>query len=491
MGESALRSQTDISIKNSIHQLIQGPWMDRVLIALVLLALFATPLQIIRLATNLGEPLRITIASLFAIFSTVLILYFSASIVAKTSTVFEWVSSKPLWFLAIIGLLFRIVWIITFPTQPSSDGGTYLDLAQSMAETSIYSTANTRAYWPVGYPLFLTPWQILFPSNPINFLLPNLILFLICFLGTARLAEHLAGPNAGKFAAALISIWPNLIFNTATPEKEMLVLSILPWAMLLIIRTLDNERSAFSLIGAGLLLGAATLVQPSLQFLVPVGILLLVLTANSPTNGGWKAFLLLLGAALIITPWSVRNYNIFDSFVLVSTNGGDNLYRANNPLATGGYVAKGEIDLSDMGEIEQDQMGRRLAVEWIKSNPADFSKLVIEKQIRFMGDDSVGVYNALKVGKASDNPGLYAMLKAIANGWWILMWGLLAALAIRINRTGTRLPLFSRAPLWLWLYLFALHSIFESAGKYHVPMVWVPCVLIAVYLSSLQTRPVR
>jgi 4-amino-4-deoxy-L-arabinose transferase-like glycosyltransferase len=310
-------------------------------------------------------------------------------------------------------------------------------------------------------------------------------------LGIARFAEHLAGPNAGKLAAALISIWPNLIFNTATPEKEMLVLALLPWAMLLIIRTLDNGRSALPLIGAGLLLGAATLVQPSLQFLIPVGILLLVLTANSLTNGGWKAFLLLLGAALIITPWSVRNYTIFDSFVLVSTNGGDNLYRANNPLATGGYVAKGEIDLSDMGEIEQDQMGRRLAVEWIKSNPADFSKLVIEKQIRFMGDDSVGVYNALKVGKASDNPGLYAMLKAIANGWWILMWGLLAALAIRINRTGTRLPLFSRAPLWLWLYLFALHSIFESAGKYHVPMVWVPCVLIAVYLSSLQTRPVR
>jgi hypothetical protein len=52
-----------------------------------------------------------------------------------------------------------------------------------------------------------------------------------------------------------------------------------------------------------------------------------------------------LAMAAVIAPWSMRNYSILKEFVVISTNGGDVFYRANNPLATGGYVQRGEKDL--------------------------------------------------------------------------------------------------------------------------------------------------
>ena len=37
--------------------------------------------------------------------------------------------------------------------------------------------------------------------------------------------------------------------------------------------------------------------------------------------------------------------------------------------------------------------------------------------MRFMGDDAQGVYATLKVGQASEDTLLYAMFKAMENGW--------------------------------------------------------------------------
>jgi hypothetical protein len=70
---------------------------------------------------------------------------------------------------------------------------------------------------------------------------------------------------------------------------------------------------------------------------------------------------------------------------------------------------------------------------------------------------------------------------------WLALVGALARTA------PTALPAASlwRATLWLWLYLFAIHSVFESAGKYHVPVLWVPCVLLAVLLAALPRQAGR
>ena len=233
------------------------------------------------------------------------------------------------------GLALRLIWVGAFPASPSSDGATYLGLAERLLNEGCYETSGTRAYWPPGYPFFLTPWLWAF-SPKLAVILSQLALYLAGAFGCYKLAQTLSGDQAGRLAALLFSVWPNLIALTGTPEKEALVLAILPWVCIGVVRPHILPMAL-----AGLALGFATLVQPSLQFL------LIAFAVLIPMLHGWRklhgAILLVVCAAAVIAPWTLRNYQQFGQFVLVSTNGGDNFYRANNPLADGGYTKLEDI----------------------------------------------------------------------------------------------------------------------------------------------------
>jgi hypothetical protein len=470
--------------QSSFLHLIAGRWLDAVLALLATFALLATPLQALRLTTQLPTALSFAISCAFACTCLGLIARHSVSLADSLRRISISLSRPPLWSIALLGLALRVIWIALFPAEAASDGKVYLDLGLRLSEGQEYENAGTRAYWPIGYALFLAAWLKLPIDSTYAYLLANLFSYLLGVFGVAFLARTLAGDQAARIAALLFAIWPNLIFNSATPEKEMLVLALLPWATAFLLGSTHDNASRWLTLPAGLLMGAATLVQPSLQFIPLVGAVFLLGIGGVSGRRLASAALLIASAALVIAPWSIRNYQLFDQFVLVSTNGGDVLYRANNPIATGGYQPRGEIDLSQLDEIERDKLGRRYAFEWIRTNPAAFAALVAEKQVLFMGDDAVGVYTTLKVGKASTDGRLYALLKAASNAWWLLVWACLLAFSLASLRRPRLMPALGRAPIWLWLYLFAIHSLFESTGKYHVPVISVLCVLVAVFATA-------
>lgn len=469
---------------NVFVRFVAGAWLHWLLVFFAALALFATPLQMMRLVEVFSEPVRVGISVIFVIGAGGFALLFHRLFPNALGRLFVALSGARVWQVVVLGLILRVGWIALFPAQAGSDGAVYLGLAERLAQGGAYEVAGTKAYWPVGYPLFLVPWVAIFDDPRTAYLASNLVLFVVGAFGVAALARFLAGERAGNFAALLFAIWPNLVFLAGTPEKEVLVLALLPWATFWMLAALNRSGCGLSVFRAGLLLGACTLVQPSLQFLPFVAAILLVGSAQQKRVGFAQALLVVLGAALVVAPWTYRNYLVFDTPILVATNGGDNLYRANNSLATGGWTQRGEVDLGNLDEVAQDKEGRRLAVEWIKSNPGRFLDLLVEKQIRFMGDDAVGAYSTFKVGGGVASDALYAALKAFSNAWWMLVWLLVGLFAwLRRGEKQYANPLWL-TPTWIWLYLFAIHSVFESAGKYHVPVLWVLCVLAGVLMAG-------
>lgn len=384
----------------------------------------------------------------------------------------------------LVGALLRITWVIIFPSTPQSDGGTYLQLAQQLAAGRSYETAGTLAYWPVGYPLWLAGWLLVFDATA-AVLFSQLAAYLIGAMGIYSIARQIRGENAARIAVWSFALWPNLLAQLATPEKESVVIAFLPWVMLLVF---SKVRPWFAF-AAGLLLGASILIQPSLQLLLPL--LILVLWLRLPrVKIVVPALLVVLGTVLVVLPWTLRNYEVLGVPVLVSTNGGDNFYRANNPLATGGYTDSGERDLSNLSEIDRDRVGKQLAIKWIRENPADFLLLTYEKQLRYMGDDSATIYASLKRGGGTENMLIYGLAKVLANLWWLVVWMLLA-IAAKLERETALNDAGQRDRVWLvwaWFYLFLLHSVFESASKYHLPMTWVLCVMLGCLLPQIQLR---
>ena len=493
MGEAPLTAQSvsSVSFAHAVKEaapgprrfvrLIIGPWIEWLVVTFALLVCFATPLLLMRVGTQWPDSAQSLIALVIAVGCAVAVGALAPRLAGACVELADFAARRGLVVIVAAGFALRLLWVSAFPAEPFSDGATYLALAARLAAGEPYVTAGTLAYWPIGYPLFLAPWVALFGAGKAAVLASNFALYLASVLGIARLATLVAGAGAGTLAALIFAAWPNYVTNTATPEKEMLVVALLAWALCFLVAVL-KAGATFRRAGvAGALLGAATLVQPSLQLLPFGAAIVLAALVTDRRRGLAVAVLLVLAAASVIMPWTLRNYAVFGRIVLISTNGGDNLYRANNPLATGGYTKRGAEDLSHLGEVEQDHRGRALAFDWITNHPRDFARLSVEKLLRFAGDDAVGVYSTLNTRKSGADAARYAAFKIAANGFWMMLWMAAAALCLHARARGIEIPPLARLPIWLWVYLAALHSVFESAGKYHVPVAWVLCVLIATH----------
>ncbi|MDC8757687.1 glycosyltransferase family 39 protein [Janthinobacterium fluminis] len=451
--------------------LLDGRWLSYALFYVCASAWAATAVLLARGAVALPASLEIAAAlAAVAVFAALLCL--RGRWAPAAYRIARWMAARSGLLSALLtGVALRLAWAFAFPSQPVSDGRTYLELAGKLVAGGAYETAETLAYWPPGYAFFLSAFLRVLPVEWV-LLCSQLLVFALALAGVHRLSRTLATPAAANVAALLFALWPNLVAHSGTADKETLVIALLVWAGVCAM----SPRRAL-LFCAGLLLGAATLVQPSAQLLIPAAAVLLLLRAGWRGAGG--AAILVLGAALALTPWALRNYQALGAFKLVSTNGGWNLYRANNPLANGGYTPRGEVDLSHLGELELDSTAGRLALQWIRDHPVAFFRLGVEKQARFMGDDAGGVASTFRwQGERRDNR-LYFAVKLLSNLWWLFAWLLLAALLL----DGARLHAVGLLILGWW-YFFALHTVFESGGKYHEPVLWIPCVLLGILLME-------
>ena len=396
------------------------------------------------------------------------------------------------WALAccILGVLLRLAWALAFHGEPVSDGAVYIKLARRLLAGQSYAIGDNRAYWPPGYPFFLLPWLATFANVRVAILVSNVFLFLAGAMGVRALALRLAGPAGSRMAIWLFAVWPNLVTHASVPGKEVILAALLPWVLWLAIRGDDGVhwRPAWQMV-CGLFIGAITLVQPAMQLFPAV---ILVFWAFA-TRRLWQAFLgtcaLLIGMAAVISPWTVRNYEVFGQFVLVSTNGGFGLYGANNPRANGGYYEYwSDEPVFQMAELEADQEAKRLALAWIQAHPLDFAILATKKSARFMGDDAEGAYYSIKRVRAEAPSWVYPLAKALSNAWWLAFWALILASTMELLRRPVPFTLNEVLLVMSFAYSFLMHTIVESSGRYHILQLGILCVLLPI-LGQAVSRP--
>jgi 4-amino-4-deoxy-L-arabinose transferase-like glycosyltransferase len=388
-----------------------------------------------------------------------------------------------------IGLALRLVWIVLFPAPPTSDGLAYYDLAARLAHGLTYQTPRAEwAQWPPGYPFLLLVLFRLLGVGPWAVSAGNLLLFAGATLAVYALARRL-GEATARLATLLLALWPNLIASASVASKEMVIIFLLPVLLLTYLRAGEQPspgRAVAMRLAAGMVFGYATLTQPAILLLGGVFAVYELLLRTPVLRAGARLALVVAGMLIVILPWTVRNHRVLHTFVLVSTNGGDVFYRANNPLATGGWIMNGERPLRDYDELTRNRLGYQWGKAWIRENPDKFLLLGLKKQVLFLGDDAVAVYETLKRGL--DRPGpLYAVAKLAANAYWWGIWALvLAAFLARRATAWYRRPEVTLFLLTI-LYFWAIDSIFESGGRHHLPLVGLLAIL-AASLAEVRTR---
>lgn len=386
-----------------------------------------------------------------------------------------------------LGLTLRVMvqWLVE--PAPASDGASYVHLAQQLIAQGEYGSDGARAYWPPGMVFVLVP---LLAVAPLSIALGayGLGCFLIAALGLKRLGESVGLGTQARWAPLFLAVWPTHLMMSGLPEKELLVIALLPWI-------LWAGCAAYAAAGrsaipwstgllCGVLMGAVILLQPSFQ-LLPLFAAALALLAGLHGRRVVAALMAVtLGAAFIVAPWTLRNLAVFGEPVLVSTNGGGNLYRVNNERATGGYLAVGKIDLDVLPELEADREGKRLAMEWIKNHPGDFVKLTAGRILLFPGDHSVGAYAAFRSAPEQIPRVAYLALKAGTAATWLVLWAVLLAVVWTYWRARQPLPRGALLLLLPWLYLSGIHAFFESGSKYHLPALGLVLLLVVLLMRG-------
>jgi 4-amino-4-deoxy-L-arabinose transferase-like glycosyltransferase len=401
-------------------------------------------------------------------------------------------------FWLIFGLVLRMAWVWRFPVTLKSDNLAYFQFATTMSHWQ----TGTGAHWPPGFSLFLAPFFMVFGAHQWVAQLCALLFFVATYLLTYALAKRIQGGLTSRIAPMLISIWPGYFTLAGINCKEAYLAVLVPAAVLLYLKAFDGGsapgsglgRSSDSgalvaatrfrlgfLIGAGLCMGLAALTQPGYMLFPAVILAVEMLRGSSVLRAIGRTAVFSIAVVAAISPWTCRNYLVFHRIVLISTNGGDVFYRANNPLADANYSAEGEISLPK-DEFAADKLGYKLAEDWIERHPIDFGGLMVRKQVVFLGDDALGAYETLK-RDLNPSVAFYASVKGISNLFWLAVWTVLLF----------GFPLLFRHSDWrLWygllflplVYQWAIDSLFESGPRHHVPYIALIGVLVSMVLSS-------
>lgn len=266
---------------------------------------------------------------------------------------------------------------------PISDFKSYWKIAVDLAHGNGYVTEEgPSAYRPIGYPLLLSLVVRFFGEDWWYGIVAQVLTSTGVVAATNWLAARLFGPTAGLAAAALTAVMPDhLLWSTVLgTEIPCMLWTLLGVALWVPPRDAAGFLPPFgTLLASGAFLGLAALTRPVLLPAAGLFLLYAVLWARpgwrSPAAwrrvaGGTAA--VALGMALVVAPWTVRNYLALGAFVPVSTNGGVNLRQGNNPYATGAFFWSGDPAVNPLlrvrDEVERDRLGRRLAlglVAWV------------------------------------------------------------------------------------------------------------------------------
>jgi len=222
----------------------------------------------------------------------------------------------------------------------------------------------------------------------------NLLLLQLGNFFVHRIARRFASPFAAFVGFAALSFYPPLWLLASAIEPNMLNHALISAMVLLLFMVYREPMRKGVYLGLGIVIALQILVRPDMLMGLPLitAWLIFVLRKELDTQRLVKKLGFLAGVVvLIVGPWTLRNYIVFDRFIAVSANSGYNLYLGNNVGATGEFRIIPET-LEEEKELKQieyhallrsplmrDQYYFNVALDWIKQHPGEWLVLTAKK----------------------------------------------------------------------------------------------------------------
>lgn len=388
------------------------------------------------------------------------------------------------WLLLILlaGIAFRLLSTVYLKHQPASDELAYLSMAENFLQgNGIRDGLGNWAFYNAGYPMFiLLPFAYLFGDLILGARVANIFLGCLSILGCYYLAREIGLGLFGRLVSSGVYSFylPTGVYAVYIAKETLLGLLMLLVAYLTI-RTYKHISSLNVILLGVLFAGIAMVGNAGLSLLLPL-FLVLFFAPGSLTRRFFSGLAVVSIAAVLVSPWLVRNLEVVGAPVL-NTNGGFNLYLGNNSAATGYFMSIVDTPLGNdwqqlrrsAGEFESGNILKKMAVDWIVENPTSFLKLAIKKAFLFW-------WPPTHQGQGDGGGGIERVVRLL----WLGQFLFIVAFSL--------VALFSYAPRKLEvLFLFfivisytAVHMVFYVIYRYREPIMPVVIVLCAAGIEA-------
>lgn len=336
-----------------------------------------------------------------------------------------------------------------------------------------------------GYPALLGATYWVFGQSYFGPQMVNALAGALTCLVTYKLGAHLVSRPAGLLAGWFLAVFPGAILFTPLLMSETVFSLVLTLTCLLfsIWAFRDPEVGLARWIAWGAALGVATLIRatPLALFLVPA--LIWLVASRSWMYAIRRTAAVLLGFALIVGPWTVRNFLELDAWVLVSTNMGATLVIAKLP-----EEERQKWNVSrpkGLSGVEANRFDRDWAVRYVMEHPLDDFLRVPSRLKALVWDSDVALYwgrskNTLAPGVPDE------WLSTFMNSYHrVILFMALLGLPFALAR--------DRPERWILpgalAYILALHSlVFQGNPRFLLPFLPILCVLAAMGCDLVVSR---
>lgn len=405
-----------------------------------------------------------------------------------------WPDARRLMWVVAAAVLLRVIWALLVPVVPLSDSQGYDIFARNLVEHGVFGWTPDRpfAFWPPGTSFLYAAMYWLFGYGYTSLVVLHIVISVALILTSARVAHRFYGETAALWCAVLLAVWPTLVMFTTILASELLF----AWLTVAALDVWTGRKRSVWARGAfaGLLLGLATLVRPQALLLPAIYALAIVLSSSSPRSALASQIRTALAAgvvmALLIAPWAWRNHQIYDEFVLISTNGGITLWMGNTPGTNGSHMDV-PAPIAALPDNEQARVLGAMARDYIVADPLAFAGRAVKKVFLLYSNESIGVvWNAEGIAQGFGE-GAVPWFKRFTQVTWagLFLVGLYGVW-ILIRREGAWRTLVSPVMLTVLFYT-AVHSVVVSQDRYHLNFAGQIAMFFGVGLAGLMHRRSR
>lgn len=261
----------------------------------------------------------------------------------------------------------------------------YFQIAENLLRNHAYAMSGYTFWRGPVFPAYLALFARVFQHNTAAFITANGLLSSAVILASYWLAAEIFDRKTGLAAAALVAVYPYLVWQGSHIIENSMV-SLLLLLFILGVVKLERGYSTRLALVTGILLGLAYLAKSITIAILPFTLIWWLAKPGSSWTRQLRRFgPVVLSLGVVAAPWIVRNSLTCGQLVLTESNSGVNLWKGNNPLTLAVYPQHSLDSLAayrgekmtmpqNASECQASELYQSAALDYIRSHPAGFGR---------------------------------------------------------------------------------------------------------------------